>query len=108
MKQLFRRKPLIFGVMTAHAVVNLVFSNPVQPTNGTAPGGLGEWNTGTTLDFTNVAPGSGDNVDMRMTINGVTTPRYRYDGSLPDYSVCAGAPAKVIRRYVEGTGWVRP
>ena len=29
-------------------------------------------------------------------------------GDLPDYSVCAGAPAKVIRRYVEGTGWVRP
>lgn len=29
-------------------------------------------------------------------------------GDLPDYSVCAGAPAKVIRRYVEGHGWVRP
>ena len=108
MKKLLCSLPLIFGVMTAHAVVNLVFSNPVQPTNGTAPGGLGEWNTSTVLDFTNVAPGSGDNVDMRMTITGVTTPRYRYDGSLPDYSSLPGQPegdAGVVYTYVGGTNY---
>jgi acetyltransferase-like isoleucine patch superfamily enzyme len=28
-------------------------------------------------------------------------------GEIPDYSVAVGSPAKVIRRYVEGEGWVR-
>ena len=28
-------------------------------------------------------------------------------GSLPDFSVAVGNPARVIRRYVEGDGWVR-
>ena len=27
-------------------------------------------------------------------------------GELPDFSVAVGAPARVIRRYVEGEGWV--
>ncbi len=108
MKKLLCSLPLFFGVLSAHAVVNLVFSNPVQPTNGTAPGGLGEWNTSTVLDFTNVAPGSGDDVDMRMTITGVTTPRYRYDGSLPNYSSLPGQPegdAGVVYTYVGGTNY---
>ena len=29
-------------------------------------------------------------------------------GDVPDYSVVAGAPARVIRRYVPGDGWVSP
>lgn len=29
-------------------------------------------------------------------------------GEIPDHSVAVGAPAKVIRRYVEGQGWVAP
>jgi len=29
-------------------------------------------------------------------------------GELPDRCVAAGVPAKVIRRYVEGRGWLRP
>ena len=28
-------------------------------------------------------------------------------GSLPDFSVAVGSPARVVRRYVEGEGWVR-
>ena len=28
-------------------------------------------------------------------------------GALPDFSVAVGNPARVIRRYVEGDGWVR-
>ena len=29
-------------------------------------------------------------------------------GTIPDYSVVAGAPARVVRRYVSGEGWVPP
>jgi acetyltransferase-like isoleucine patch superfamily enzyme len=29
-------------------------------------------------------------------------------GALPDFSVAVGNPARVIRRHVEGQGWVRP
>ncbi|GAC1308769.1 MAG: hypothetical protein NVSMB16_05070 [Acidimicrobiales bacterium] len=29
-------------------------------------------------------------------------------GTIPDHSVIAGAPAKVVRRHVEGQGWVPP
>ena len=28
-------------------------------------------------------------------------------GDLPDYSVAVGNPARVIRRYLTGEGWVR-
>jgi hypothetical protein len=28
-------------------------------------------------------------------------------GDLPDYTVAVGNPARVIRRYVAGEGWVR-
>jgi acetyltransferase-like isoleucine patch superfamily enzyme len=28
-------------------------------------------------------------------------------GSLPDFSVAVGSPARVVRRYMEGEGWVR-
>ena len=28
-------------------------------------------------------------------------------GALPDFSVAVGSPARVVRRYVEGEGWVR-
>jgi acetyltransferase-like isoleucine patch superfamily enzyme len=29
-------------------------------------------------------------------------------GTIPDYSVVAGSPARVVRRYVDGEGWVPP
>ncbi len=29
-------------------------------------------------------------------------------GELPDYCVAVGAPARVIRQYVEGKGWIDP
>lgn len=59
--------------------------------------GDGSW-----LGFgTVVLPGS--NIGKHVTIgaNSVVT------GDIPDYTVAVGAPAKVIRRYVEGEGWVR-
>ncbi len=48
-----------------------------------------------------VLPGS--NIGKHVTIgaNSVVT------GDIPDYSVAVGSPAKVIRRYIEGQGWVR-
>jgi acetyltransferase-like isoleucine patch superfamily enzyme len=46
-----------------------------------------------------VLPGA--NIGRHVTIgaNSVVT------GDIPDYSVAVGAPARVIRRYVEGVGW---
>jgi len=43
----------------------------------------------------------GANIGRHCTIgaNSVVT------GSIPDYSVAVGAPARVIKRYVEGSGW---
>lgn len=29
-------------------------------------------------------------------------------GIVPDHAVVAGSPARVVRRYVEGEGWVPP
>jgi acetyltransferase-like isoleucine patch superfamily enzyme len=57
--------------------------------------GDGSW-----LGFgTVVLPGA--NIGRHVTIgaNSVVT------GDIPDYSVAVGAPARVIRRYVEGAGW---
>jgi len=59
--------------------------------------GDGSW-----LGFgTVVLPGS--NIGKHVTIgaNSVVA------GDIPDYSVAVGSPAKVIRRYVDGEGWVR-
>ena len=58
--------------------------------------GDGSW-----LGFgTVVLPGA--NIGRHVTIgaNSVVT------GDIPDFSVAVGAPARVIRRYVEGEGWV--
>lgn len=29
-------------------------------------------------------------------------------GTFPDFCVIAGVPARIVRRYVEGSGWIRP
>lgn len=70
---------------------DLVFNNPVQQTNGTHSQ-LGNYYTGTTFDFLNVAPDSGQQVDMRLTVTDVTSPRYVYSGTAPDYSGTPGVP----------------
>jgi hypothetical protein len=70
---------------------DLAFNNPVQQTN--APHSkLGDYYSGTTFDFLNVAPGSGQNVDVRLTVTDVTSPRYGYEGAVPDYSGVLGEP----------------
>ncbi len=47
-----------------------------------------------------VLPGSTIGRHVVVGANSVVT------GDLPDFSVAVGAPARVIRRYVEGQGWV--
>ena len=48
-----------------------------------------------------VLPGARIGRHVTVGANSVVT------GDLPDYCVAAGAPATVIRRYVDGEGWVR-
>jgi len=48
-----------------------------------------------------VLPGAHIGKHVTIGANSVVT------GEIPDYSVAVGSPAKVIRRYLESTGWVR-
>ena len=48
-----------------------------------------------------VLPGSTIGRHVAIGANSVVT------GDIPDFSVAVGNPARVIRRYVEGEGWVR-
>lgn len=48
-----------------------------------------------------VLPGARIGRHVTIGANSVVT------GDIPDFSVAAGTPAKVIRRHVEGSGWVR-
>ncbi len=60
--------------------------------------GNGSW-----LGFgTVVLPGARIGEHVTIGANSVVT------GEIPSFSVAVGAPARVVRRYVEGEGWVRP
>lgn len=48
-----------------------------------------------------VLPGSRIGKHVVIGANAVVT------GDIPDYSVAVGSPARVVRRFVEGSGWVR-
>jgi len=48
-----------------------------------------------------VLPGARIGRHVAVGANSVVT------GDLPDYCVAVGAPARVVRRYVEGEGWVK-
>ena len=85
---------------------DLVFNNPVQATNATHAV-LGDYYTGSSFDFLNVAPNSGQSVDMRLTVVDITTPRYGYIGSVPDYSGTtgvAGGDLGLLYSYQGGAG----
>jgi acetyltransferase-like isoleucine patch superfamily enzyme len=47
-----------------------------------------------------ILPGSHIGKHVVIGANSVVT------GKIPDYSVAVGSPAKVIRRYQEGSGWI--
>ncbi len=47
-----------------------------------------------------VLPGARIGKHVTIGANSVVT------GEIPDYSVAVGSPAKVIRRYLDGQGWV--
>ena len=49
-----------------------------------------------------VLPGARIGRHVAVGANSVVT------GELPDYCVAVGAPARVIRQYVEGRGWIDP
>ncbi len=49
-----------------------------------------------------VLPGARIGRHVAVGANSVVT------GDLPDYCVAVGAPARVIRQYVEGQGWIDP
>lgn len=86
---------------------DLVFNQPVQATNANNLS-LGDYYTGTTFDFLNVVPAlEGGTIDMRVTITDITSPRYVFDGTLPDYSQAAGQPGGdlgFLYRYAGGSG----
>lgn len=75
--------------LVAQNAVGLVFDQPFQANNATHPQ-LGDYYTGTTFDFLDVAPASGEVVDARLTISGITAPRYSFGGTFPDHSAFPG------------------
>jgi hypothetical protein len=77
------------GPLVAQNFVGLVFDQPFQANNATHPQ-LGDYYTGTTFDFLDVAPASGEVIDARLTISGISSPRYTFGGTFPDHSPFAG------------------
>ena len=69
-----------------------------QQTQPERPVSIGD---GSWLGFGSVVlPGAHIGKHVTIGANSVVT------GEIPDYSVAVGSPAKVIRRYIEGSGWV--
>lgn len=81
---------LSHGGLYAQTYYDLDFSNHVQATNANYSG-LGAYYTGTTFDFLNVAPTSGQNIDFRARVSNVTS-GYSWNGAFPDYSSASGQP----------------
>ena len=70
-------------------VFDLEFGTPVEGTNSNAPAGLGASSTLTTLTFLDVAPTSGTDIDMRVSVINETNPAYYYSESIPNYSTAS-------------------
>ena len=68
------------------------------PTEAPVRIGAGSWLA------TNVIVLPGTTIGRNVTVAGGSVVR----GTVPDFSVVAGAPAKVVRRYVDGQGWDPP
>lgn len=78
------------GTLMAQTYYDLDFSNHVQATNATYSG-LGAYYTGNTFDFLNVAPTSGQNLDLRASVSSVSS-NTSWLGAFPDYSSNTGQP----------------
>jgi acetyltransferase-like isoleucine patch superfamily enzyme len=75
--------------------ISLPISQQTQPERSVSIGD-GSW-----LGFgTVVLPGAQIGRHVTIGANSVVT------GTIPDFSVAVGAPARVVRRYVEGEGWI--
>jgi acetyltransferase-like isoleucine patch superfamily enzyme len=75
--------------------ISLPISQQTQPERAVSIGD-GSW-----LGFgTVVLPGAQIGRHVTIGANSVVT------GTIPDFSVAVGAPARVVRRYVDGAGWV--
>ena len=75
--------------------VTLPISQQTQPERAVSIGD-GSW-----LGFgTVVLPGAQIGRHVTIGANSVVT------GTIPDFSVAVGAPARVVRRYVDGEGWI--
>lgn len=81
---------------------DLSFANPVQATNGNYAG-LGNYYSGLTYDFLNVAPTSGVNIGIRVTVSNIT-PNYGFVGSFPNYSTSSGEPSGDLGYMFQYTG----
>ncbi|MGB8859775.1 MAG: DapH/DapD/GlmU-related protein [Ilumatobacteraceae bacterium] len=76
--------------------VSLPISQQSQPERAVKIGD-GSW-----LGFGSVVlPGARIGKHVTIGANSVVT------GEIPDYSVAVGSPARVVRRYIDGEGWVR-
>jgi acetyltransferase-like isoleucine patch superfamily enzyme len=76
--------------------ITLPISLQTQPERAVSIGD-GSW-----LGFgTVVLPGARIGKHVTIGANSVVT------GEIPDYSVAVGVPARVVRRYVDGEGWVK-
>ena len=78
----------LFGLLCATPVFGqfyeLEFGTPVQGLNTSHPI-YGPASDATTLDFLNVAPNSGQVIDMRIEVVNVTSPSYEFDITIPNY-----------------------
>ena len=76
--------------------ITLPISRQTQPERAVVIGD-GSW-----LGFgTVVLPGARIGKHVTIGANSVVT------GEIPDYSVAVGVPAKVVRRHIDGQGWIR-
>lgn len=93
------------GLAVAQSVVNLDFSNNVQPTNAQYPNNstLGpDYYNGSVFDFTNVGTAGSSAVDARMTLVA-TTGNYQLVGWIPDYNQDPGQPEGDLGVYGRST-----
>ena len=79
----------------AYEQIDIPISQQTQPERAVVIGD-GSWIGYGTV----ILPGSIIGKHVAIGANSVVT------GNIPDYSVAVGAPAKVIKQYVQGEGWV--